>query len=98
MVANFLLVIFLVVLGTTVFGIIRFKSIFSKLLITSLIDSTGLIILSVALILKTGVSPMAYKVLTVLVFILLTNPIINHMITRSAYNELKEKDQEDDAC
>jgi multicomponent Na+:H+ antiporter subunit G len=66
-------------------GIYKFDGVYSKLLSSSKIDSVTIIILSMALIIKVGFNLMSLKILLILVFYLLTNPITNQMIGSSAY-------------
>jgi multicomponent Na+:H+ antiporter subunit G len=74
---------FLLLIG--IIGIYKFDGVYSKLLSSSKIDSVTIIILSMALIIKVGFNLMSLKILLILVFYLLTNPITNQMIGSSAY-------------
>ncbi|MCT4634406.1 MAG: monovalent cation/H(+) antiporter subunit G [Firmicutes bacterium] len=85
MIFNALMIIswFLLLIG--IIGIYKFDGVYSKLLSSSKIDSVTIIILSMALIIKVGFNLMSLKILLILVFYLLTNPITNQMIGSSAY-------------
>ena len=39
----------------------------------------------IALIIKSGFSDLSFRLLLILVFIIITNPVNNHIIARSAY-------------
>lgn len=93
MISNLLLIISMFYLLTGAIGINKLEGVLPKLLTSSMIDTVALIFLISALILKIGFSVMSLKLLIVLLFILLTNPVINHIITRGAYSELTEKDE-----
>lgn len=85
MIFNALMIISWILLLIGIVGIYKFDGVYSKLLSSSKIDSVTIIILSMALIIKVGFNLMSLKILLILVFYLLTNPITNQMIGSSAY-------------
>lgn len=87
MIVNILLVLSMVVLVLGTIGINRLKGVIPKLLTSSLIDTMAMILLVIALVLKSGFGIMSVKLGIVLLFVLLTNPVINHVITKAAYKE-----------
>lgn len=89
MISNILIGLSLVYLLFGSLGINKLKGLFPKLLTSSMIDTTALILLVVGLILRLGFSGMALKLFIALLFILLTNPVINHIITKAAYEDLE---------
>lgn len=88
MFANIFLVLAMVFLVMGAIGINTMPNIISKLLTSSLLDTMALILLIVGLVLKSNFSPISIRLLIVLLFLLLTNPVINHMITAAAYRDL----------
>lgn len=68
-----------------VFGIFRFNNLYSRLLTSSKIDTVAAISLLSALIIYSGFSEYMVKLLLLLIFLFLTNPISSHIIVRSAY-------------
>lgn len=80
-----LMVISWILLIIGIVGIYKFDGVYSKLLSSSKIDSVTIIILALGLIIKVGLNLMSLKILLILVFYLLTNPITNQMIGSSAY-------------
>jgi multicomponent Na+:H+ antiporter subunit G len=80
-----------------VFGIFRFNNLYSRLLTSSKIDTVAAISLLIALTIYSGLSEYTVKLLLLLLFLFLTNPISSHIIVRSAYlngmpvNEKEEK-------
>jgi len=89
MIANILLVIAMVFLIVGAIGINRLEGIFPKLLTSSLVDTMAMLTLILALMIKSGWSSMSVKLGIVMLFILLTNPVINHVITQAAHEEQK---------
>jgi len=85
MISNILLVLTWIFIGFGVLGIYRLPGIYAKLLTSSKIDTVAVITLLVALMIKSGFSHMTLKLVFILMFILLTNPIANHIIASSAY-------------
>lgn len=68
-----------------VLGIYRFPDLYSRLLTSSKIDTVAVVTIILGLILKIGFQKPSIKLLLTLVFILLTTPVTNHVIARSAY-------------
>jgi multicomponent Na+:H+ antiporter subunit G len=68
-----------------VFGIFRFNNLYSRLLTSSKIDTVAAISLLIALTIYSGLSEYTVKLLLLLFFLFLTNPISSHIIVRSAY-------------
>jgi multicomponent Na+:H+ antiporter subunit G len=65
-------------------GIIRFPDIYTRLQTSSKCDAAGVVALLVGLILKEGLDSFSLRILIILVFLLLTNPVSSHAIARSA--------------
>lgn len=65
-------------------GMFRFKGVYSRILNSSKIDSVAIITLTLALMVRTGVSMMTLKLVVILVFYLLTNPVTSQIIASSA--------------
>lgn len=65
-------------------GLFRFKGVYSRILNSSKIDSVAIITLTVALMVRTGLSMMTLKLAVIMVFYLLTNPVSSQIIARSA--------------
>lgn len=87
MISNVLLIIAMAYLLIGAIGINKLKGIFPKLLTSSLMDTAALIFLVAGLVLRLGISSMSIKLCVVLLIILFTNPVTNHMITRAAYKD-----------
>lgn len=91
MLANSLLVLAMFFLLVGAIGINRLPGILSKLLTSSLIDTMALILLVLGLILKSGLNGLSIRLVIVLIFLLLTNPVISHVITAAAYNDSQKE-------
>jgi len=74
--------LFFIFFGTL--GIIRFPDIYTRLQTSSKCDSAGAVALLVGLILREGLNFFSLRILIILVFLLLTNPVASHAIARSA--------------
>ncbi len=85
MIYKLLLVISWIYIIFGIIGIFRFDNIYSRLLTSSKIDTVAFITIILALIFKSGMNYISIRLLMILFFIVLTNPVSNHIITSSAY-------------
>lgn len=85
MIYKILLILSWIYIAFGIIGIFRFSNMYSRLLTSSKIDTVASITILFALILKSGFTPISIRLFLILVFILITNPISNHVIARSAY-------------
>lgn len=85
MIAKGLLVLSWVYILFGMIGIFRFSNMYSRLLTSSKIDTVASITVLIALIFHSGFSIFSVRLLLILVFVMVTNPISNHVIARSAY-------------
>lgn len=65
-------------------GIIRFPDIYTRLQTSSKCDAAGAVALLVGLIVREGLNSFSLRILIILIFLLLTNPVATHAIARSA--------------
>jgi multicomponent Na+:H+ antiporter subunit G len=65
-------------------GIIRFPDIYTRLQTSSKCDAAGALSLLVGLIVREGLDSLSLRILIILMFLLLTNPVASHAIARSA--------------
>jgi multicomponent Na+:H+ antiporter subunit G len=95
MIGKILLVVSWIYIFFGVLGIFRFSNMYSRLLTSSKIDTVASITVMIALVFYTGISEYTIKLLLILVFLLVTSPISNHIIVRSAYlNEIPVNQKE----
>ncbi|MTI48473.1 monovalent cation/H(+) antiporter subunit G [Sporosalibacterium faouarense] len=75
-------------------GIFRFKNMYARLLTSSKIDTVAALTIIIAMIIKSGISLLSLRLLLIMIFIMITNPVNNHIIARSAYlNGINIKDE-----
>lgn len=85
MIYKILLILSWIYIAFGIIGIFRFSNMYSRLLTSSKIDTVASITVLFALIVKSGFSSASIRLLLILIFVLVTNPISNHVIARSAY-------------
>ncbi len=76
--------VFFMAVGT--FGNYRFKEFYSRVLISSNVDSTGIIMSLTGVMIYKGFTMFSLKVLLLMVTFMIINPISTHKITHSAYH------------
>lgn len=96
LIANGFLIISWVLIVVGLFGINKFESLYAKLLTSSKIDTAAVMLILVALIMKSGISKNSLKLFIILIFLLLTSPISNHLIAISAHFNGVEVEEEED--
>jgi len=84
---------FFFLVGTT--GLIRLPDVFSRMHATTKSDTLGAGLALLALIVYKGFDPVSLKLLVVLVFIMITNPVAAHIISKAAYDKEIGKRKED---
>jgi multicomponent Na+:H+ antiporter subunit G len=65
-------------------GVIRFPDVYTRLQSSSKCDAAGVISILIGLMLGEGFSIVSLRILVIMVFLLLTNPVATHAIARSA--------------
>ena len=85
MMYKILLILSWIYIAFGIIGIFRLSNMYSRLLTSSKIDTVASITILFALIFKSGFTPISIRLFLILIFILITNPISNHIIARSAY-------------
>ncbi|SRR6056297_102560 len=85
MIGKILLVISWIYIIFGIIGIFRFENMYSRLLTSSKIDTVATFTVLIALLFYTGISEYTVKLLLIIFFLVITSPISNHIIVRSAY-------------
>lgn len=85
MIANILMIIGCLFIGFSIFGILRFKNIYTKILLISKVDTVATLTIIIGLILMRGFDAASVKLVILTVFLMITNPINTHMISRAAW-------------
>ena len=68
-----------------VFGMFKFKEFYFRYLVTSKIDIVGTFTIIFGLIIRHGISFFSGKLLVILVIMMILNPLVSHIVARSAY-------------
>jgi len=84
MIAYLFIILGLVFIFFGTLGIIRFPDIYTRLQTSSKCDAAGAVSLLVGLMIREGLDSLSLRILLILVFLLLTNPVASHAIARSA--------------
>ena len=84
-ISNIIIIVGLVCMLFGVAGILKFKSFYLRILVTSKVDTVGALTVMIGIIIKHGISYFSGKVLLLIIIILILNPLMVHMLTRSAY-------------
>lgn len=69
-------------------GMVVLKNIYSRMLIGGLTDSAGMILVFVGFMLYSDILLNVWKMLLLLLFLILINPVTSHLIARSARKNL----------
>ena len=76
------------IIGTI--GLIRFPDFFTRLHASSVVDTSGCILIMFGLMLQSGLSIVTVKLILVVIFILFTTPTATHALAKAAlHGELK---------
>ena len=86
--------IFFFMVGTV--GLIRLPDVFSRMHATTKSDTLGAGLGLLALMVYKGLDPVSLKLLLILVFIFITNPVAAHIIAKAAYHKKMRNQKEDD--
>ena len=68
-----------------VIGIFKYKNFYTRILVTSKIDTVGAFTLIIGIAVRHGFSYFSLKLLLLIVLMMIINPLISHMTARSAY-------------
>lgn len=72
-----------IVLGTV--GIVLYKEFYARILSCSKIDTVGFSLIIIGFVVKSGFQAVSLKLLLIMVFIIVTNPVTTHVIAHAAY-------------
>lgn len=92
---NILMTAGLAVMLCGIVGLIRFRSLYGRLLVSSLIDTAGVLLLLMGAAVRQGSLLFCLKIGLLICAVLLTAPLITHKIGRSAYLSGHREGEED---
>lgn len=75
----------LLITGFGVYAVLRLDGFYSRIVVTSKVEAMGFVTIVIGAMLITGFSPLAGKLLIILLFELLTVSVGAHAIARSAW-------------
>ena len=75
--------IVLMIIGTL--GVFLMKDFYPRILVASKVDTVGLLTFLIGVCLQHGFSFFSAKVLLIIIIVLVLNPLVTHILTRSAY-------------
>ena len=98
--AGFLMISGVIFFLTTAIALLRFPDFFSRMHATSKCLVGGGISIIFGLIIQEGISPLSLRLLLLIIFLLITTPVVGHALTRSAYqygylSEMVQDDMKD---
>jgi len=95
MLTNIFLGLAMVFLIMGTLGLNRLEGILPKLLTSSLLDTMAMILLVIGLLFKTGFNEIGIRLVVVLFFVLLTTPVLNHVMTKATYDSIDKEEDHD---
>lgn len=75
----------LIIIGIAIFGMYRYTNFYKRILIVSLIDTVGLSMIIIGIIIRNGLHTSSIKLIILLGISVFLNPIATHMIVRGAH-------------
>ena len=83
--SNIVIGLGLALMAIGIFGLYKYKDFYPSILISSKIDTVGMITVILGIAIRHGISFFSGKLMLILVIILILNPLVAHVLTRSAY-------------
>jgi len=68
-----------------VIGIYKFKNFYPRMLVTSKVDTVGALTFMIGIAIRHGFSFFSLKILLIITIMLILNPLLAYIVTRSAY-------------
>ena len=84
-VGNIIIIAGIIFMFFGVIGIFRFKNFYPKILVATKIDTVGALTLIIGIAVRHGFNFFSGKLLVLVLIILILNPLVAHVIARSAY-------------
>ena len=82
---NAIIVMGIIFMFFGVVGIIRFRNFYPRALLASKVDTVGAMTLLIGVAVQRGFSFLTGRLLLLLLIILVLNPLVGHILVRSAY-------------
>lgn len=83
--SNIVIFMALVFMAFGIIGIFRFDDFYSRILISSKVETMGFITMLLGMMLRTGWNYATLKIGLIVLLAIITNPLATHAVARSAY-------------
>ncbi|MDD3305722.1 MAG: monovalent cation/H(+) antiporter subunit G [Acetobacterium sp.] len=83
--AYLLITVALLFMALGVIGLFRFNDFYSRILISSKIETVGFLTIMIGLIVLSGLTYATMKIFLITLLVMVTNPLSTHAIARSAF-------------
>lgn len=83
--SNVMIAVALFFMAFGIIGIFRFDDFYSRILISSKVETVGFITMLLGMMLRTGWDYSTLKILLIGLMAIITNPLSTHAVARSAY-------------
>ena len=84
--SNIVIGIGLLFMAFGIVGIFKFRDFYPSILIASKIDTVGMLTIIIGIGIRHGISFFTGKLLLIIIILLILNPLVAHVLTRSAYS------------
>lgn len=85
-VGNIIIVMGVIFMLFGVVGVFKFNNFYARMIVSSKIDIVGLITLVLGISLRHGFTFFTFKMWVIVVVVMILNPLVSHVLTRSAYD------------
>lgn len=92
--SNILVAIAMVFMALGILGIFRFDNFYSRILISSKVETVGFLTMMMAMMVRAGWGYATLKILLICIMAIITNPLATHAVARSAYISGYKTDKE----
>lgn len=82
----------LAIVVIAIVGIYRFNFILNRMHIAAAADTLGLLLITVGLIILDGIDPSTLKLIVIVVFFWMANPVVGHLIMKLEVDTIKPED------
>lgn len=74
-----------ILIGIGMFGLIRYRDLRLRILIASKVDTVGFLTMMTGCMVWLGLSPHMWKIGLIILFTVMTNPLVTHTIAHTAH-------------
>ena len=93
--SHILIIVGIVFMLFGIIGIFKFKNFYVRILVSSKVDTVGALTIFIGLALRHGIGYFSGKLILLIIVMLILNPLVAHIIARSAYlSGYNTKDQQ----